>query len=132
MSAASLLRRWLGHPLARYLAFIALAAAALLSLGRLGAWLLDDFEGALGAYLGEGVNISGLRGDWQGFNPVVRAARVELPAGFMEEVLIELDWPETVLRSRWIMQRLFVERADLEVVRDDRGWGLAGPAREAL
>ncbi len=114
------------------MAALALAAALLLSLGRFGAWLLDDFEGALGAYLGEGVTISGLRGDWQGFNPVVRAARVELPAGFMEQVLIELDWPETVLRSRWIMQRLFVERADLELVRDDRGWGLAGSAREAL
>ncbi len=109
-----------------------MAAAALLSLGRIGAWLLDDFEDALGAYLGEGVTISGLRGDWQGFNPVVRAARVELPAGFMEQVLIELDWPETLLRSRWIMQRLFVERADLQVVRDDRGWSLAGSVRQAL
>ncbi len=110
---------------------LALAAAALQSLGRLGAWLLDDFEGALNAYLGEGVTISGLRGDWQGLNPVVRAARVELPAGSMEQVLVELDWPETLLRSRWIMQRLFVERADLEVVRNGNGWGLAGPAREA-
>ena len=108
-----------------------LAAAGLQSLGRLGAWLLDDFEGALNAYLGEGVTISGLRGDWQGLNPVVRAARVELPAGSMERVLIELDWPETLLRSRWIMQRLFVERAELEVVRSGNGWGLAGPTREA-
>ena len=110
---------------------LALAAAVLQSIGRLGAWLLDDFEGALNAYLGEGVTISGLGGDWQGLNPVVRAARVELPAGSMERVLIELDWPETLLRSRWIMQRLFVERADLEVVRNGNGWGLAGPAREA-
>ena len=110
---------------------LALAVAGLQSLGRLGAWLLDDFEGALNAYLGEGVTIRGLRGDWQGFNPVVRAARIELPAGSMEQVLIELDWPETLLRSRWIMQRLFVERADLEVVRNGSGWGLAGPQREA-
>ena len=131
MGAAPPFRRWLAHPLARYLAVLALAAAALQSLGRLGAWLLDDFEGALNAYLGDGVTISGLRGDWQGFNPVVRADRIELPAGSMEQVLIELDWPETLLRSRWIMQRLFVERADLEVMRDGDGWGLAGPAREA-
>ena len=110
---------------------LALAAAALQSLGRLGAWLLDDFEGALNAYLGEGVTVSGLRGDWQGFNPVVRVARIDLPAGFMEQVLIELDWPETLLRSGWIMQRLFVERADLEVVRNDNGWGLAGLTQEA-
>ena len=110
---------------------IALAVAALQSLGRIGAWLLDDFEGTLNAYLGEDVTISGLRGDWQGFNPVVRAARIELPAGSMEQVLIELDWPETLLRSGWIMQRLFVERADLEVVRNGDGWDLAGPAREA-
>ena len=131
MSAAPILRRWLAHPLARYLAALALVAAALQSAGRLAAWLLDDFEGALNAYLGEGITISGLRGDWQGFNPVVRAARIELPAGSMEQVLIELDWPETLLRSRWIMQRLFVERAALEVVRNDNGRGLAGPAREA-
>ncbi|MCY3639433.1 MAG: DUF3971 domain-containing protein [Gammaproteobacteria bacterium] len=110
---------------------LALAAAGLQTLGRVGAWLLDDFEGALNAYLGEGVTVSGLRGDWQGLNPVVRAARVELPAGSMERVLIELDWPETLLRSRWIMQRLFVERADLEIVRNGNGWGLAGPTREA-
>ena len=131
MSAAPSLRRWLAHPLARYLAVLALAAAALQSLGRLGAWLLDDFEGALNAYLGEGVTVSGLHGDWQGFNPVVRAARIELPAGSMERVLIELDWPETLLRSRWIMQRLFVEGATLEVIGDGDGWGLAGQAREA-
>lgn len=110
---------------------LAVVVAALQSLGRLGAWLLDDFEGTLNANLGEDVTISGLRGYWQGFNPVVRAERIELPAGSMEQVLIELDWPETLLRSRWIMQRLFVERADLEVVRNGDGWGLAGPAREA-
>ena len=107
---------------------LALAVAALQSLGRLGAWLLEDFEASLNAYLGEGVTISGLRGDWQGFNPVVRAARIALPAGSMEQVLIELDWPETLLRSRWIMQRLFVERATLEVVRTGDGWALAGLA----
>ena len=67
---------------------LAVAVAALQSLGRLGAWLLDDFEGTLNANLGEDVTISGLRGDWQGFNPVVRAERIELPAGSMEQVLI--------------------------------------------
>ena len=131
MSAAPSPRRWLVHPLARYLVVLALAAAALQGIGRLGAWLLDDFEGAFNAYLGEGATISGLRGGWEGFNPVVRAARIELPAGSMEQVLIELDWPETLLRSRWIMQRLFVEQATLEVIRSDDGWGLAGLAREA-
>ena len=54
LNAASIFRRWLAHPLARYLAVLALAAAVLQSIGRLGAWLLDDFEGALNAYLGEG------------------------------------------------------------------------------
>ena len=112
------------------MAVLALAAALLQSLGRLGAWLLDDFEGALNGYLGDGITISGLRGGWQGFNPVVRAARINLPAGSMEQVLIELDWPETLLRSRWIMQRLFVERATLEVVHKSGEWALAGPGRE--
>ena len=130
MSAAPPFRRWLAHPLARFLAVLALAAAALQSLGRIGAWLLDDFEGALNAYLGDSVTVSGLRGGWQGFNPVVRADRIELPAGFMEQVLIELDWPETLLRSRWIMQRLFVERAALEIIRNESGWALAGPAQD--
>ena len=105
---------------------LALVAAALQSLGRLGAWLLDDFAGALNAHLGESLTISGLRGGWRGFNPVLRAARIEMPAGSMEQVLIELDWPETLLRSRWIMQRLFVERATLDIVRSGSSWALAG------
>ncbi len=93
-------------------------------------WLLHDFEGAVNAYLGDQASLTGLHGSWDGLNPVVRVQRVETPAGWAEQVLIELDWLETLRRNRLIMERISLERGALNLVRSDTGWAIAGVGEE--
>lgn len=107
-----------------------LIAALLQGGGRLGMWLLHDFEGAIDAYFGDQVSLTGLRGSWDGLNPVVLLQRVEAPAGWAEQVLIELDWLETLRRNRLIMQRISLERGMLNLVRSDAGWAIAGTGEQ--
>ena len=68
----------------------------------------------------------GLRGGWHGLNPLLRLDRVEAPSGWAEQVLVEFDWLETLVRNRLTLRRLFVERAQLEVAYVDGRWALSG------
>ena len=119
-------RRLLAHPIAGYLALVLLLAAFVQGAGRLGMRLLDDLSGAVNTYFGEQATLVGLRGGWDGLNPLLRLDRIEAPGGWAEQVLVEFDWPETLLRSRLILRRLFVERAQLDVAYVDGRWTLAG------
>ncbi len=132
MKGPSSFSRLLAHPLVGYLALLLLIAAVLQGAGRLGMWMLDDFEGALNAYLGKQAQVRGLEGGWAGLNPVVRIRRVDATAGWAEQVLLELDWMETLMRSRLIMRRLFVERGALNVAYVDGRWTLAGAGPQVL
>lgn len=125
-------RRLLAHPVAGYLALVLLIAAVVQGAGRLGMRLLDDLGGVVNAYLGEQASLVGLRGGWHGLNPLLRLERVETPSGWGEQVLIEFDWLETLLRSRLILRRLLVERAQLEVAYVDGRWALAGMGEAPL
>ncbi len=120
------MRRLLANPLVGYLVLLLLIAAVLQSAGRMAMSLLDEFEEAVNAYLGEQVSITGLSGGWRGVNPVVRMDRLQTPTGWAEQVLIEFDWLETLMRNRPVMQRLFVERAALAIEHTKQGWRLAG------
>ena len=119
-------RRLLAHPIAGYLALVVLLAAVVQGAGRLGMRLVDGLGGVVNAYLGEQASLVGLRGGWHGLNPLLRLERVETPSGWAEQVLVEFDWLETLLRSRVVLRRLFVERAQLEVAYADGRWALAG------
>ena len=44
--------------------------------------------------------VVGAAGDWQGFNPVLRAERVVFPAGNLRNVYVELDFSQ---RPQWVM-----------------------------
>ena len=119
-------RRLLAHPIAGYLALVVLLAAVVQGAGRLGMRLVDGLGGVVNAYLGEQASLVGLRGGWHGLNPLLRLERVETPSGWAEQLLVEFDWLETLLRSRVVLRRLFVERAELEVAYVDGRWALAG------
>ena len=126
------MRRLLANHWIGWLTLLLLIAALLQGVGRLGMWLLRDFEGAINVYLGDQASLTGLRGGWDGLNPVVYLDRVETPAGWAEQVFIELDWPETLLRNRLIMQRISLERGALNLIHTDAGWALAGAGEQTL
>lgn len=114
------------RPAAGFLLFLLIVAALLQGLGRAGMWLLDEFEGSANTWLDGRARLDGLQGGWDAWNPVARVRRVELPAGWVEGVTVELDVLESVRRNRPVLQRLKVEDGELEIERTDAGWRLAG------
>ena len=119
-------RRSVLRPALAFATFLALAAAGLQGGGRIAMWLLEDFEGLANAYLDGRATVSGLAGGWKGLNPLVRIRRLDMPAGWAEGVLAELDWLETIRRSQLVLERLFVDEASLIVEHGPGGWQLAG------
>lgn len=114
------------RPLAAFLLFLLVVFAILQGVGRIGMWLLDDLEGSANLWLDGRAKLDGLAGGWDGLNPVVNVRRVELPAGTLEGVLLELDVLESIHRNRLVLSRLFVEAAQLRVEQTMSGWRLAG------
>ena len=118
------------RPLLVFITFLLLVFALMQTLGRVAMWGIDGFQGPINALLeDQQIVLSGLTGDWQRLNPVLRINEVRLPAGSLEDVLVELDVLESMVRNRPVMQRLFVGGASIEVERTDQGWWLAGMVR---
>ncbi len=116
----------MARPLAAFLLLLLVVSAIFQGLGRIGMWLLDEFEGPANSWLAGRADLSGLTGDWDGLNPVANIRRIDLPAGWLAGVSLELDVLESIRRNRPVLQHLFVEAAQLAVERTPAGWRLAG------
>ena len=114
------------RPALAFLVFLLVVSALIQGLGRLGMWLLDDLEGTANTWLDGYARLDGLEGGWDGLNPVASARRIELPAGWVERVTVELDVLESVRRNSPVLERLLIESSDLTVERSGEGWRLAG------
>ncbi len=123
------------RPLLSFAVLAALVFALLQGGGRVAFSLLAHLEVAANQLLaGREIEVSGLQGDWRGFNPIVRIERLVLPAGTVDGVFVELDMLKTLLRSRYVLHRMRVDGADLRLHKPADGpWRLAGmPAGEAF
>ena len=114
------------RPLAAFLLFLLVVCAILQGLGRLGMWLLDDLEGSINVWLDGRASLDGLTGGWDGLNPVASVRHIELPAGSLAGVSVELDVFESIRRNRLVLERLLVDAAELAVEHTPAGWRLAG------
>ncbi len=105
-----------------------LFVALMQGTGRLGFMFLPDLELVANQWLsGQRVRVSGLEGSWRYLNPVVRAARVDLPAGHLREVVVELDWLESLVRNRFVARRVLVGEGAVRLEKTPAGkWRLAG------
>ncbi|NIP13593.1 MAG: hypothetical protein GWM88_02150 [Pseudomonadales bacterium] len=105
-----------------------LFVALVQSTGRLGFMILSDLELAANQWLsGQRVRVSGLEGSWRYLNPVVRVDHVEFPAGYLHEVLVELDWLESLVRNRFVARRVLVEDGAVRLEKTPEGnWRVAG------
>jgi uncharacterized protein YhdP len=118
------------RPLLVVLTLAMLVIALFQSAGRLGFMLLDEGELAINQWLsGQRLQVTGLEGSWRLLNPVVRVDRVDLPAGYLADVAIELDWLESLVRNRFVARRLVVGDAHVLVERSSAGqWRMVGTA----
>ncbi len=105
-----------------------LVVALFQSVGRVGFLLLDRLEPAVNElFAAQRIQVSGLQGDWRALNPVVRIERLDLPAGFIADVEVELDAVRTIMWSRPVARRLRVGDLDLALEKPAVGsWRLAG------
>ena len=125
--AASLQRfeRYAFRPLAVFATFLMLLLALIQFSGRISLALLEVFEPEINRVLQSlNVQTQGLQGDWRGLNPVIRAQRIEFAAGHAQQVELELDLLESMLRSALIPRRLHADAVEVHVVRDADGWRL--------
>ncbi|MEQ8857320.1 MAG: AsmA-like C-terminal region-containing protein [Pseudomonadales bacterium] len=101
--------------------------------GRVTFTLLDDLELAVNQLLSVGgIRVTGLSGDWRMLNPVLRAERVDVPAGYVAGLVLEIDMLESVLRGTPVARRLKVEDARIDLrKRWGEPWRLAGTAAGA-
>lgn len=111
----------------------ALLVALVQVAGRITATFLDDLEPVVNqALAARGLQVAGLSGDWRMLNPVIRADRVDLPAGHLRKVTLEVDMVESVLRGALLARRLQVTDGEVTLEKPaGEAWRLRGATHEA-
>ncbi|MCZ6641852.1 MAG: DUF3971 domain-containing protein, partial [Gammaproteobacteria bacterium] len=122
------MQRLILRPLLIILTLAMLMVALFQSVGRLTFLVLDDLETTANQWLsGIQVELSGLEGRWRMLNPVVMIDRVDLATGYVADVVVEIDWLESLLRNRTVARRLIIGSADLTFEQTPSGrWRIAG------
>ncbi len=115
------------RPLLILLTLTALVFASLQVGGRVLMWLLDDLEVAANQWLwSQGIEVSGLQGEWHQLNPVIRIGRIDLPAGHVEGVYVEIGLLETLWRSTPVARQFAIEQGQIDFEHSDTGWRFRG------
>ncbi len=113
------------RPLTVFLTLLVLVIALAQAGGRIVFSVLDELEPLVNQWLtGQRATVTGLSGDWRGLNPIVRIDRVDVPAGYVSGIYVELDWLESITRSAPVAERVQFADAHLTLERTDRGWRL--------
>jgi uncharacterized protein YhdP len=116
------------RPLLSFIVLAALVFALLQGTGRVVFALLDRLETVVNQVLGaRDITVAGLQGSWRGFNPIVRIARVDLPAGRFENLYVEPDLLRSLFDGRLVLYRGKVGAAELALEPTPAGgWRLRG------
>lgn len=96
--------------------------------GRVAMHFLADLEVAANQLLAaRNMQVTGLRGDWRMLNPVLRADRLDLPAGHVSDVVLEVGMVESVLRGTLLARRLRIADAQINLEKvPGQPWRLMG------
>lgn len=100
--------------------------ALLLSVGRVLTWQLDDNRA--NRWLNpQGLAVQGITARWRLLNPVLDIQALRLGDSELQDVVVELDWLESLLRQALVLRHLSVSDGELVVAFTElRGWHLAG------
>lgn len=115
------------RPLFVFLTLAMIVLAFFQVSGRLLFAVLDDLEIGVNQYLSpQQIVISGLEGDWRQINPVIRIDAVELPAGYLNDIRVEIDWLESLVRNKLVLRELSLAGGRLLLSNEQGGWRLLG------
>ncbi len=124
--------RYVFRPLFIFVTFLLILLAAVQATGRLTMQVLHIFEPQLQLVAGRfNADLYGIKGDWSGFNPIVHVARLELPAGHVNGLRVELDVLESLARNTLVLHHASADDVRLAIEQTEQGWQLRGmPAGE--
>lgn len=110
---------------------LTLGLALVLCVGRVLTWQLDD-DRANRWINPQGLAVEGINARWRLLNPVLDIQVLRLGDSRLQDVVVELDWVESLLRQALVLRHLSVGDGELVVAFTDlRGWHLSGmPATE--
>jgi uncharacterized protein YhdP len=116
------------RPLLSFLVLAALVFALLQGAGRIVFAFLDRLEVVVNQVLSaRDMSVAGLEGSWRGFNPIVRVARIELPAGHLHNLYVEPDLLRSLIDGQLVLHRGKVGAAELALEpTPGGGWRLQG------
>ncbi len=119
--------RFVIRPLFVFLTLAMIVLAFFQVSGRLLFAVLDELEVAVNQWLSpQQILISGLEGDWRQINPVVRIAAIDLPAGSLKDVHVEIDWLESLVRNKIVLRYVSLTEGRLLLANEGGGWRLLG------
>ncbi len=115
------------RPLFVFLTLAMIVLAFFQVSGRLLFAVLDELEVAVNQWLSpQQILISGLDGDWRQINPVIRIDSIELPAGRLDGLHVEIDWLESLIRNKLVLRHLSLDQGRLLLANEGDGWRLLG------
>ena len=109
------------------LTYLMLAVALLQMVGRLFIWNIEILEPQINSWLAEsGVKVHGLQGRWSMLDPVLKIERLEIDGATLEQVEVELDSLESLLRNRFVTDHISVRSLHATVEKTEAGWRWPG------
>lgn len=126
-------RSRLVHALAILLTALIVLLACVQVSGRLTLAFADRLAPRINAQLAPyGSQISGVIGDWRGFNPVLRAEQIVFPAGHLRNVYLEVDLLQTIANGSLMVRRLYSQSGAIGFVHTATGWQLKNGPDQSL
>ena len=127
------LRRYVVAPLVLFLCGLVVVSAVALGVGRTVLFFASEFTPQLNDVLAsKRIRLEGVQAQWRGINPVIRVQKVTFGAGQFDNLELELDSLQSLIRNAWVPRHLYWQHADVHFEKSASGWRLRNQQRIIL
>ena len=75
------------------------------------------------------ISLEGVQAQWRGINPVMQVQKVTFGAGQFQNLELELDSLESLIRNAWVPRHLYWQQAEVHFEKEPSGWRLRNQQR---
>ena len=127
------LRRYVVAPLILFLCGLIVVTALTLGAGRGLLFFASEFTPQLNSMLAsKRISLEGVQAQWRGINPVLQVQKVTFGAGQFQNLELELDSLESLIRNAWVPRHLYWQQAEVHFEQQPVGWRLRNQQRIVL
>ena len=127
------LRRFVVAPLILFLSVLVVITALALGGGRALLFFASEFTPQLNSILAsKRISLEGVQAHWRGVNPVIQVRKVTFGAGQFQNLEMELDSLESLIRNAWVPRHLYWQQAEVHFEQEFSGWQLRNQQRIVL